>query len=68
MSDADDQMGGHGGETGKDPAEGAASHENDRPEDVAERNDEAESPDRPSNTERTGGPKAAANRDNDPPA
>ena len=55
MSDADNQMGGHGGDTGKDPAE-----EDDESPDPVTGNMEKGKP--------TGEGQAAENRESDPPA
>lgn len=61
MSDADNQMGGNGGDTGKDPAQ-----QTDQAPDPKSGNMGRE--EREDAGETTGDGQAAANRENDPPA
>ncbi len=72
MSDADDQMGGHGGQTGKDPADVQTNHDDEpatsRPDGGTEKQDDPEEGGVEPTVHRTGEAQAATNREDDPPA
>jgi hypothetical protein len=67
MSDADDQMGGHGGETGKDPKAQSNAPPDPVKGNMGDDGDE-EKTDLPVNGKPQGQDQAKKNAENDPPA
>ncbi len=67
MSDADDQMGGQGGQTGKDPGTDGRQVEQD-PARLGKDGSPAEHSDQPGGGQPTGEGQAVENAENDPPA
>lgn len=68
MSDADNQMGGHGGDTGKDPADQTDEAPDPVTGNMGDEDDEETPPDLPVDGQPQGEKQASVNREDDPPA